>query len=296
MTLVKADLLDPPEKWEAVVEGCDYVLHTASPFILKPEDVQRDLLDPALKGTENVLLAVAKSKTVKKTVVTSSIAAIMCDKYDKGIDGYVYTEKDWNETASATYSPYYYSKTIAERRAWELATEHKFDLCCVNPTFVMGPTLSKTSSESITFMMNLITGKFSSGVIDNRNGFVDVRDVAEAHMIALENGKPGERYLCSHGMNEGVNYLQYANAVSTVYPSLSTNLPTRNFGKFVMYLFGPLRGFTWWNTYNNLGVQFKYDVSKIAGIGKKGWIDLDDSMRDMVKSLVDLKIADVSLE
>jgi len=65
LSLVKADLLDRPEKWEEIIEGCDYVLHTASPFILKPKDAHKDLVVPALKGTENVLLAVAKSKTVK---------------------------------------------------------------------------------------------------------------------------------------------------------------------------------------------------------------------------------------
>ena len=94
LELIKADLLDGADVWDAAVEGCDYVLHTASPFILSPKDVERDLLQPALQGTTNVLDAVVRHKDkVKKTVVTSSIAAIMGDKYEKGVDGYVFTEK-----------------------------------------------------------------------------------------------------------------------------------------------------------------------------------------------------------
>ena len=278
LELVKADLLDGADVWDAAVNGCDYVLHTASPFILAPKDVERDLLQPALQGTTNVLEAVARHKAkVKKTVVTSSIAAIMGDKYEKGVDGYVFTEKvstmlcvylcicmylthplntqDWNETSTPKYKPYYYSKLIAERKAWEIATEHSLDMCCVNPTFVLGPCLSKTSSESINFVKNLVSGKFRSGVMDNRNGYVDVRDVAEAHLLVLEKGKPGERYLCSHGCGAGVGYLDYANAVKAVFPSLAGSLPTRNYGKAILYGVGWLKGYSWWEVSEQRGAN-----------------------------------------
>ena len=271
LELVKADLLDNAAVWDAAVSGCDYVLHTASPFILSPKNVQQELLEPALQGTTNVLEAVARHKeSIKRTVVTSSIAAIMGDKYERGVNGYVFSEKDWNQTSTPKYKPYYYSKLIAERKAWEIAAEHSLDMCCVNPTFVLGPTLSKTSSESINFVKNLVNGKFKSGVMDNRNGYVDVRDVAEAHLLALEKGVNGERYLCSHGCGVGVGYLDYANKLREVYPSLAPALPTHNYGKIALYLGGPFKGFSWRETYNNLGVQFKYSVAKIGDeVGKK---------------------------
>lgn len=231
LELFKADLLDSPETWDAAVKDCTYVVHTASPFILDPQDVQRDLLDPAIKGTEAVLSAVVRNGKVKKSVVTSSIGAIMCDKWDVPEHGYVYSEKDWNTAASATYNPYIYSKVMAERRAWEMAKESNFDLVCVNPGFVMGPPLSKTSSTSLSFMTDMVRGKFKNGAVDDRQCVVDVRDVAKAHLAAIEKGVPGKRYLCAHGSGVGINYVQMGSYIEKAYPSLARKLPHRNFGK-----------------------------------------------------------------
>ena len=166
----------------------------------------------------------------------------------------------------------------------------------MNPTFVLGPCLSKTSSESISFVKNLVSGKFKSGVMDNRNGYVDVRDVAESHLLVLENGRPGERYLCSHGCGAGVGFLDYAGKVREVFPSLAGILPTRNYGKAVLYGVGWLKGYSWWEVYNNVGCQFRYDVSKIGEeVGKTEWIDLRDILRDMITRMKDLGIVDCDL-
>ena len=65
--------------FDTAIEGCSYVFHTASPFILKFDDPQRDLIDPALKGTQNILEAVNASNTVERVVLTSSCVAIYGD-------------------------------------------------------------------------------------------------------------------------------------------------------------------------------------------------------------------------
>nr|GMD61774.1 cinnamoyl-CoA reductase 1-like [Ipomoea batatas] len=73
--LFKADLLEEGS-FDSVVEGCEGVFHTASPFFHNVTDPQAELIDPAVKGTLNVLGSCAKTPSVQKVVVTSSIAAV----------------------------------------------------------------------------------------------------------------------------------------------------------------------------------------------------------------------------
>ena len=91
--LVAADLTDP-ESLDAAIEGCDYVVHTASPFPAKPPKNEDDLIKPAVEGTKAVLNACRKYN-VKRLVVTSSIAAIL--DYSRDISGTVCNEDQWLE-------------------------------------------------------------------------------------------------------------------------------------------------------------------------------------------------------
>ena len=77
----KSDLLTPGSYAEAM-KDCELVFHLASPFILDVKNPQRDLIDPALLGTANVLDAVNKTPSVKRVVLTSSCAAIYTDAID----------------------------------------------------------------------------------------------------------------------------------------------------------------------------------------------------------------------
>lgn len=124
----KADLLSK-EGFADAIEGCGVVFHTASPFTSNYQDPKRDLIDPALIGTRNVLETAKSFDTVKRVVVTSSCAAIYTDATECDlVEGGVLTEAHWNETASPDYQPYSYSKTLAEREAWKIAEDSPFDL------------------------------------------------------------------------------------------------------------------------------------------------------------------------
>lgn len=96
-----------------LLEGVGIVLHLASPYVITVNDPQRDLVDPAVNGTVSVLAAAHEVASVKKVVLTSSVAAIG-DHFE---NGRVYTENDWNQTSSLKRMPYYYSKTLAEKAA-----------------------------------------------------------------------------------------------------------------------------------------------------------------------------------
>ena len=182
----KADLLEPGSYAEAM-QGCGVVFHTASPFTVNVADPQRDLVDPALKGTRNVLASANAVDSVKRVVVTSSCAAIygVIEDVAKAPGG-VLTEDDWNTSSSLTVTPYNYSKTLVERAAWEMAgAQDRWKLVVINPALVLGPGINPDqTSESFNYIKAYGTGAMKDGAPPREIGMVDVKDVAEAHMLA----------------------------------------------------------------------------------------------------------------
>jgi nucleoside-diphosphate-sugar epimerase len=117
----EADLLDQGSYGDAMA-GCRILLHTASPFTTSVSDPQRELVDPALLGTRNVLAEADRTPSVRRIVLTSSCAAIYGDNIDVAkAPGGVLTEEVWNTSSSLAHQPYSYSKTLAEREAWRIA-------------------------------------------------------------------------------------------------------------------------------------------------------------------------------
>ena len=192
LELVQADLLDEGS-FDNAVAGCEYVIHTASPFFLETRDAQRDLVEPALRGTLNVLRACAGAGTVKKVVQTSSGAAI----YSTIRSDHTYSEKDWNRDSTPKRNPYLYSKTVAEEAAWEFMNNENpgFTLAVINPGWVIGPSLIPSLNTSANGIRDAMIGK-APAVISWDGEVVDVRDVAHAHVLAMENDKAHGRYLC----------------------------------------------------------------------------------------------------
>jgi dihydroflavonol-4-reductase len=191
LDLVEADLL-APGAYDKAVEGVEQVMHTASPYVLDVKDPQKDLVDPAVQGTRNVLQSCKKVGTVKRVVLTSSMAAITDEPESEN----VLTEKDWNTKSSLERNPYYYSKTLAEKEGWRFVEEEKpaFDLVVINPFLVIGPSLSPGINTSNQMFIDLLTGTYP-GVMNLTWGFVDVRDVAEAHVLAMESPKAKGRHI-----------------------------------------------------------------------------------------------------
>lgn len=207
LELVEADLLREGS-FDAPAEGCDAVLHTASPYAMNVADPQRELVDPAVRGTRTVLAAAAKAG-VKRVVLTSSMAAIT----DEPPQDHIITEADWNEKSSLSRNPYYFSKAEAERAAWAFMKQKPgFDLVVINPFLVIGPSFTRTLNESNKILADMTKGVYP-GLLDLTWGFVDVRDVARAHVLALETPAAAGRYLCAGDiltMRETVSALRAA--------------------------------------------------------------------------------------
>ena len=192
---VRAELTDP-SCWEEALQGCDGVLHLASPVpVVQPKDADT-IIRPAREGVLNVLKA-AKIGHVKRVVLTSSVAAV----WGQGRHGpRVYTASDWTDPHDTDQSPYSLSKTIAEKAAWECVdAQGGPELAVINPSFVFGPALEPDYGSSLEILLRLLKGKFP---LLPKLGFemVDVRDVALLHRLAYECPQAaGKRFLCSSG-------------------------------------------------------------------------------------------------
>jgi len=195
----ESDLLRNGSYAEAM-QGCELVFHTASPCHLAVDDPQKDLVEPALLGTRNVLEEVNRTESVKRVVITSSCGAIYGDTADlASAKGAMFTEDDWNTTSSLTHQPYSYSKQLAEHEAWKIAgVQKRWDLITINPSMVLGPGISPhATSASFELMKKYGDGSMKSGVPDFGIGAVDVQDVAEAHIKAAFTPSASGRYLVS---------------------------------------------------------------------------------------------------
>jgi len=215
IVLYEADLVkSDQEAFVKAMEGCDYVMHTASPATFSAvEDPQRDLVDPAVMGTTKVVSACIKMG-IKRCVVTSSTSAVFAGMAWVGDPSTadkskVFNEEDWNTISTLQNGPYRLSKYLAEKKAWELAEgKEGFSVVCINPSFIIGPMMtSRADAESVKLMKDMLEGKLELKGMPM--GVVDVRDVAKAHISGMEVAEAGgKRFIVSSP--EGVQKVKMA--------------------------------------------------------------------------------------
>lgn len=194
LTLVQADLLDN-SAFDGAIEGCVGVYHMASPFFLAGQ-TEEALLPPAIHGTKNVLASCLKHKaTVKKVVLTSSTAAVYVNYGNKPPE-HVYTEEDWSDEDAMKRHGFWYalSKQLAEKAAWELLEGTGICLATMNPCLVVGPMLQPSLNTSCAAVLAYMNGS-KAEIEATPKAIVDVRDVAIAHILAMENSQYSGRTL-----------------------------------------------------------------------------------------------------
>jgi len=219
LVLFEAELLKDTSFADAF-QGCDYIIHAASPYVVNVKDPINDLVKPAVEGTLNVLRSAAHIPSIQRVVVTSSMAAITDSPSGE------LNENVWNTKSTETRNPYYFSKTQAELAAWKFIKEKspKFSLVAINPFVVMGPGHSGALNESPKILADIVSGGYPV-VLDLTWGIVDVRDVATAHVLAMENPKAHGRYICvehTMGMGDLITFFQ------TKYPELCAKIPQKS--------------------------------------------------------------------
>jgi len=230
LELVNADLNDA-DSIKKAIDGCDYVIHVASPFPAENPADENELIDPAVNGTIAVMEG-CKEHGVKRVVITSSCAAIeQFNKGDMEVDETYFAEIHKDTPA------YYKSKILAEKAAWDFydnldeEDKEKLGLVVMNPGFVMGPLLVKADGTS----QKLITGLMDGSMAQLPYIFamvVDVRDVADAHLKGL-TCEPGNRYVLTEG---NYNFGEIADILIEEFNGKGFNIRFSYAPKFLLWI------------------------------------------------------------
>lgn len=269
LELFEANLLRPGA-FEEPMRGCATVHHVASPFKL-PEhikDGQTEMLEPALDGVRNVLDAVTKTESVTRVILTSTIGAIAgdyADVLDKMKDG-VMSEAYFQNSSSLTHNPYHYSKVESEKEAWRVFEQQgavkRWTLVALCPGLVLGPSLvpyAESESGSLRLLHDMMKGELWFGAPKLNFCLVDVREVAEAHLQAMEKPETHGRYIIAR--HEMTSYLEIANVLRPIHrkPLL---LPKYETPTVAVRLIGWAFGLTQYWIRRNMDIRFKVDNSR----------------------------------
>ncbi len=284
----KSDLLEEGSYAEAM-DGCELVFHTASPFTLSVKNPQKELVEPALLGTRNVLEQANRTESVKRVVLTSSVAAIYGDNVDlRSTTSGVFTEEDWNITSSLYHGAYPYSKTLAEKAAWEINQgQNRWDLVVINPSLVMGPAINpqNVTSESYAIIKQMADGTLKAGVPHIGWGVVDVREVALAHYQAGFIPAASGRHIVS---GHNTTFLGLAKCLLPKYGA-AYPLPRKEMPKWLIWLVGPILNKALTRKYisRNVGYGWQADNSKsIQQLGLR-YRPMEETINTMFEQLVE---------
>ncbi|EMD31995.1 hypothetical protein CERSUDRAFT_119302 [Gelatoporia subvermispora B] len=263
--------------FDDAVQGVSAIAHTASPFHTRADEPD-ELIVPAVQGTTSVLRSAARfgGPALKRIAVTSSCAAVL----DPGAPR-LFSEADWNEASVAEVrahgraapgiAKYRASKTLAERAAWAFYEENKasvgWDLVVLNPPFVFGPVLhlvdapEKLNSSMLEWFDTVVKGaKDNAALVSQGSCWIDVRDLAEAHVRALTVPEAGgERIIISAGPFKWQDWVTATRTITTDVPAGDTSYDPKATSH-----------------------ALNYDTSKAARVLKLEYRSMEDSIRDML--------------
>ena len=221
LEVVAADLT-ADEGWTAAAAGCEEVHHVATPIpAAQPEDPD-ELIVAAREGTLRALRA-ARDAGARRVVLTSSFAAV---GYSPKPDA-EYTEADWTDPDMPGLPAYPRSKTIAERAAWDFIEREggETELVVVNPTFILGPTLTAQVRSSLQLTKAMLDGTMPV-VRRQRFGVADVRDVADLHIRAMATPEAAGKRFLALADGPTISFLEMAEILRQRLGPLAERVPT----------------------------------------------------------------------
>lgn len=283
----KSDLLQD-NSYKNAMDGCEIVFHTASPFTFGLKS--HEYVEPALKGTRNVLNSVNNTPSVKKVILTSSCVAIIGNNIDcQQSPNNTPNEDTWNTTSTLDHEPYGYSKTLAEKEAWKInKNQNQWKLVVINPSFVMGPSLSNHSTSGThQIIQDMASGKMKSGCPTFEVGMVDVRDIATAHFNAAFMDSSEGRNIIS---NKTVKFIEMSQILRNKFGE-NLPFPKKTIPKIMAVLLGPLfdKSFTRKSLWRNLSHPWKIDNSKSKLSLNIDYLPIEKSIEETYQQLIDNK-------
>jgi dihydroflavonol-4-reductase len=255
--------LEQDAGWAEAFAGHEALIHTASPFPMSQPKDEAELIRPAVEGTRRALTA-ALGARMRRVVLTSSVAAVAGREIEPAKPAF--DAADWTDPDHPVTTPYMKSKTLAERAAWDFVAENKEpELAVINPTLVLGPPLDGHFGTSVRVIQRVLGGK-DPMVPRISFGVVDVRDVAEMHLRALERpDAAGKRFIAC---DSSMWFAAIAAAVAEVAPGrriarrVAPDLLMRAIGLFDPAVRGILPGLGRFEQFSNaparevLGMEF----------------------------------------
>lgn len=196
LKLVRADLIEE-DSFDNAIMGCEGVFHVASPVYFGPmSDPKSELVNPAVKGTLNVLRSCKKNQMLKKVILTSSTAAASRPAVipEEALD-----ETSWSSTELCEELKIWYSlsKILAEKAAWDFAKHNNINLITVLPSWVVGSSLPRSLNETASYTLALLKGDSAKFSRYGRMAYVHIDDVARCHLLTYEDDTAEGRYLCT---------------------------------------------------------------------------------------------------
>jgi len=219
--LVEADVRSEVQM-RAALAGVDTLFHVAAVYSTTEKGRDAEILESAVRGTE-VALRLAARSGVRHVILTSSVVTLPLTP--RGAPAV--TEDDWTTDLRI---PYFRAKVESEKLAWTLAKDLGIKLTTILPAGIIGPGFSRRT-PTIELIRACLMGEFRLGAPRGNFSFVDVRDVAAAHLLAAETGETG-RFIV--GYDHIPSYVELVRALGAIDTTVSAPLMT------LPTLFGPI--------------------------------------------------------
>jgi len=282
LEIVQMDLLER-ESVDAAVAGCEDVIHCAAALYVGAKDPQKEVVDPSIQGTQNLLDAIDAAGGVSRFIHTSSVAAV---RRNESKNGQTFSNADWCDDATLKSNAYGLAKAGAERLIrdwWESQDKgERPRLVTIHPSIVIGPILAKRHlSGSMGFVDHLVKGKLPF-VLKSHIEMVDVRDVATAHISALTKGIDGGRYIVHTG---GLWHREMAKILKDEFPQRKwarRQLP--KWATYVVAIFHSKLTIGW--VRKNIGLWCDFDASDTVEELDIIWRPLSASIIDGAASII----------
>ncbi|XP_073525694.1 uncharacterized protein [Phyllobates terribilis] len=217
LQLFEADLLKE-SSFDSAIDGCIGVFHPASPCYLDCKDPQAELIDPAVKGTINVLTSCAKSPSLKRVIFTSTAGTMMFRRTTHNPENTMADETWFSDPELCRENKQWYvvSKILAEEAAWKFVKAKGIDMVVINPGLTVGHLLQPTlnfSSGVIASLVNNATNAYPN----SRTVWVHIQDVVRAHILAFEDPSASGRYAV---VESRTHFSEVLSMIRELYPTL----------------------------------------------------------------------------